>query len=303
MASPHKKKIKKLLDSPSYRLAFKDIEFLGRQWLRPVRIQLELLKPAMILAEHRIRSTIVVYGSARTPDPISAKKQVVALEKQCRRNPRSRKLKEQLALAKRMQANSKYYREARKFGRIVSLDGQKKNGKSDGFKDYVIVTGGGPGAMEAANRGAADVHAETIGFNIQLPFEQEPNAYITPELCFQFHYFSIRKMHLLMLAKALVIFPGGFGTMDELFEVLTLVQTGKVPKLPIILFGKEYWTKVVNFQHFVDEGMISPEDIKLFRYADRAEEAWKMIQAFYKRYPKSKSVRDLWPTDFDNPSS
>lgn len=282
-----RERIEILKRSPSYRLAFEDNEFIHDPWLRPVRIQLELLKPALKCYEEKIRSTIVVFGSARVPEPAVAKERLAKLQAEFKKKPKDKELARKVAVAKRMVANSHFYNEAREFGRIVSKDCQSNGGE---WRDYVIVTGGGPGFMEAANLGAADVDAKNIGFNITLPFEQEPNAYISPELCFRFHYFSIRKMHLAMLAKALIVFPGGFGTMDELFELLTLVQTRKVEKLPIILFGKEYWTRLINFQVFVDEGMIDPGDLHLFQYAETAGEAWKMVKRFYKDHPELGQV-------------
>jgi len=283
MTLSKRERVEILKRSPSYRIAYEDPDFIQAEWLRPVRIQLELLKPTLGCFDQKIRSTIVVFGSARIPEPDEARTKVEGLEKLCRKDPKDRELARKLRLAKRMLSNSKYYDAAREFARIVSKACQ---GKKTEYLDYVIVTGGGPGVMEAANRGAADVNAKTVGFNITLPFEQEPNPYISPELCYRFHYFSIRKMHLAMLAKALVIFPGGFGTMDEFFELLTLVQTRKVEKLPIILFGREYWRKLVNFDLFVEEGMVDPEDLDLFRTTDSAKEAWDHIRNFYKKHPE-----------------
>ncbi len=287
MGLSKEERIEILKKSPSYRIAFEDPEFIRDSWLRPVRIQLELLKSSLVCFQQNIRSTIVVFGSARIPDPQAAEAKVAKLEKLAKKSPKDKELAFKLKVAKRMQKSSKYYEQAREFGRIVSEACQSEKHE---YLDYVIVTGGGPGAMEAANRGADDVGAKTIGFNITLPFEQEPNPFITPELCFRFHYFSIRKMHLAMLAKALVIFPGGFGTMDEFFELLTLVQTRKVEKLPIILFGEEYWSKLINFDVFVDEGMVDPDDVNLFRYASTPEQAWNIIQDFYKEHPELGQV-------------
>lgn len=284
-----KERIGILKESSSYRIAYEDQEFIHNEWLRPVRIQLELLKPSLSCFQHDIKSTIVCFGSARIPDAEGAKTRLKELEEEAARSKKKdAALAHRLRVAKRMIENSKYYEEARRFGALVSKYCQGNPKKKE--LDYVIVTGGGPGIMEAANRGADDVGAKTIGFNITLPFEQEPNPYISPELCFRFHYFSIRKMHLAMLAKALVIFPGGFGTMDEFFELLTLVQTRKIEPLPIILFGRDYWTKLINFQQFVDEGMIDPDDLKLFRYAETADDAWKHILKFYKRHPELGQV-------------
>jgi uncharacterized protein (TIGR00730 family) len=242
--------------SPAYRLAFADMDFMVRRELRPVRFQLELLKPEMLLAEHDIRSTVVVFGSARVPTPDAC-------------DPDELKSKPGCVLDKK-----RVYEEARKLAQIASVEGQKD--RSEG-REFVVVTGGGPGIMEAANRGASDVDAESIGLNIVLPHEQAPNSYITPELCFQFHYFAIRKMHFMMRAKALVCFPGGFGTLDELFEALTLIQTGKAKRIPLLLFDEGYWRRIVNFEAMVDEGVISAEDLDLFRYVETADEAWSII--------------------------
>ena len=246
--------------SPAYRLAFADMDFMVRRELRPVRFQLELLKPEMMLAEHDIRSTVVVFGSARMPNPDDSSPEELATKPGC-------------VLDKK-----RAYEEARRFAQIASVEGQKE--RSEG-RAFVVVTGGGPGIMEAANRGAADVDAESIGLNIVLPHEQAPNAYITPELCFQFHYFAIRKMHFMMRARALVCFPGGFGTMDELFEALTLIQTGKAKRIPLLLFDEAYWRRIVNFEAMVEEGVISPEDLDLFQYVETAEDAWSIIAAHH----------------------
>lgn len=262
--------------SPAYRLAFEDLDFLLREDLRPVRLQLELLKPELLQSEHGVNSTIAVFGSARIPDPHAAARTLRRAEEAARHDPGNEKLAREVAIARRMAANSRYYEEARRLARIVSttcIDG--------GPCDFVVLTGGGPGIMEAANRGAADVEAKSVGLNIVLPHEQEPNRYITPELCFRFHYFAVRKMHFLTRAKALVVFPGGFGTMDEMFEAATLMQTGKIEPIPFLLFGREYWERVVNLEMMVSEGMVSPEDLDLFRYVETAEEAWHIIAEFY----------------------
>ena len=255
--------------SPSYRLAFQDPDFLLRDELRPVRLQLELLKPELILQEHRIDSTIVVFGSARIPEPQEAMKGLEAAKAELQIDTANPTLQLKVRIAERRVANSRYYDEARKLGRLIAA-------YSDDHR-LVVMTGGGPGIMEAANRGAQDSGALSIGLNIVLPHEQLPNPYITPELNFQFHYFAIRKMHLIMRAKSLVAFPGGFGTLDELFETLTLIQTGKVRRIPVLLFGREFWERAIHFQALVDEGTIAPEDLNLFRYVDTAEEAWDII--------------------------
>jgi hypothetical protein len=255
--------------SSSYKLAYQDDDFILRDELRPVRLQLELLKPELILQENHIESTVVIFGSARIPDPETAKAQLVTAETEYRKNKTDDTLKRKLEIARRAMANSQYYDEARKLGGLISNHTSKDM--------MVVMTGGGPGIMEAANRGAHEAGIPSIGMNIVLPFEQAPNPYITPELCFQFHYFAMRKMHLLMRARALVVFPGGFGTLDELFETLTLIQTQKITSIPILLFGKTFWQRVINFDALVAEGTISPKDLDLFQYVESAEEAWKII--------------------------
>jgi len=280
MAESKKKKDRKHWweDCPSYVLAHTDTDFLDRDELRPVRLQLELMKPELLLTEHNIKSTIVVFGGTRIIEKKKAERRVTQLEKKLKRSPDNKKIKHQLKVARNVLEKAPYYDEARKFAAMVSTEKQKPI-----KREYVIVTGGGPGIMEAANRGAYESRAVSIGLNITLPMEQHPNRYISRDLCFQFRYFAIRKMHFLMRAKALVSFPGGFGTLDELFEALTLVQTKKVKPLPIILFGTEYWKKMIDFNYMVDQGVIDPEDAELFEYADTAEEAWNIIKEFYER--------------------
>jgi uncharacterized protein (TIGR00730 family) len=267
---------------PALIKAFEDLDFLKREELRPVRLMLELMKAETLQREAGIRSTIVVFGSARIKEPAQAR----ALLHEARRlrdqrpgNPASERA---VSVAERMVANAVYYDIAREFARIVSAACQ-----TEGRCDYVIVTGGGPGIMEAANRGAHDVGAKTLGLNIVLPQEQRPNPYVTHGLGFNFHYFAIRKMHFMLRAKALVAFPGGFGTIDELFEALTLVQTGKVEHLPVVLVGRAFWEKALSVPHLVDEGLIAPEDVRLFRYAETAEEAWRHIVDYYAEYGES----------------
>lgn len=255
--------------SSSYRLAYQDEEFILRDELRPVRLQLELLKPELILQENHIESTVVIFGGSRIPEPTAAEAQLVFAEAEYRKNKGDPNLKQKVNIARRALENSKYYEQARKLGGLIS--------SHTGKDTLVVITGGGPGIMEAANRGAHEAGIPSIGMNIVLPFEQAPNPYITPELTFQFHYFAIRKMHLLMRAKALVAFPGGFGTLDEIFETLTLVQTQKVNPIPILLFGREFWERVINFNALVEEGTISPRDLDLFQFVDSAEEAWEII--------------------------
>jgi len=236
--------------SSAYQLAFDDTEFLCRDELRPVRWQLELLKPEMLMAEYGIESTIVLFGGARIPEPE----------------------KKDTARTKTLSDLSVFYDEAREFSRLMTLR-SKKNGNSEG----VIVTGGGPGVMEAGNRGAIDAGGVSIGLNIVLPHEQAPNEYVTPDLCFNFHYFAIRKMHFLMRAKAVAVFPGGFGTLDETFECLTLIQTGRMKRVPILLFGEEFWRKIINWDALSEAGTISAEDLELFRFVDTAKDAVQIL--------------------------
>ncbi len=265
-----------MLESPSYRKAYEDVPFLNRDELRAVRLQLEFLKADIVQRDQGIVSTIVVFGSSRIPEPAEARRCLAAAEAEAARRPYDSDAALAAGTARRALENSRYYDEAREFGRIVSSACQ-----AEGRREYVIVTGGGPGIMEAANRGASDADAKSIGLNIVLPHEQKPNPYITPELCFQFRYFALRKMHFLMRAKALVAFPGGFGTFDELFETLTLIQTGKVPAVPVVLFGRKFWERIIRFDQLVEDGMISREDLDRFRFAETAREAWEIISAFH----------------------
>jgi len=258
--------------SSSYRLAFQDEDFLLREELRPVRLQLELLKPELLMREQNIDATIVIYGSARIPDPEISRELLFMVETELEKDPDNPKLRQRAAAARKAMGYSRYYEEARKLGQLISTHCQM-----DCQQNLVVVTGGGPGIMEAANRGACDANAQSVGMNIVLPFEQAPNPYITPSLSFQFHYFAIRKMHLLMRAKGLVAFPGGFGTMDELFETLTLIQTGKVEPIPVLLFCREFWNKVINFEAMVEAGTIAEHDLNLFQYVETAEEAWSIL--------------------------
>ncbi|WP_028575216.1 TIGR00730 family Rossman fold protein [Desulfonatronovibrio hydrogenovorans] len=261
-------------ESPAYRLAFLDDEFILQDELRPIRLQLELLKPELLMQENAIESTVVIFGSARLKDRESAQNELNRIKKQVREDPSSA-LQKRLAAAERAVVNSRYYEEARQLAAIIS-----ENCQCEGRNTHVVITGGGPGIMEAANRGAHEAGAKSIGLNIVLPHEQAPNEYITPELCFQFHYFAIRKMHFLIRARALVAFPGGFGTLDELFEALTLIQTMRIKSMPVLLFGREFWQRVVNFESLVEEGTISPEDLDLFSYVETAQEAWTHIAGF-----------------------
>ena len=253
--------------SRSYLLPNQDSEFLlNRDELRPIRFALEYSKAELLLKDSGIRSTVIVFGSARIPSPEQAEAALSAAT-----DPAGRER------AERGRKLSVYYEQARAFAKLVSERGGALSLRHDGMRDNVIATGGGPGIMEAANRGARDAGAPSIGFNITLPMEQGPNSYSTPDLTFNFHYFAMRKMHLAMRANALAVFPGGFGTMDELFELLTLVQTGKAPSVPIILFGRSYWTDVINFDALVRHGMVNADDLKLFDFADDAEEAWHSL--------------------------
>lgn len=245
--------------SPSYRLAFDDPDFLMRDELRPVRLQLELMKPELIFQEQGVDSTVVVFGGARIPAP--GAKPVRTTDP---------------ALVKSLQKKARFYEEARAFASLVSEYSQ-----STGGRDWVICSGGGPGVMEAANRGAADVGAKSVGLNIVLPHEQAPNAYVTPALSLQFHYFAIRKMHFLMRAKALCVFPGGFGTLDETFETLTLIQTGRAAPMPVLLFGEAFWRRIINFDALVAEGTIAPKDLELFEFVETAADGWDRIRRFY----------------------
>jgi uncharacterized protein (TIGR00730 family) len=274
------KNLKRIFESSSYLLAEQDVHFLARPELRPVRMQLELLKPEMLMQEHRIVSAVVVFGGTRIVARPEAEERLLLARRNLAADPRSKLLERQVSRCERLLAKSHYYDEAREFARIVSEYGQ-----STEILDYVITTGGGPGIMEGANRGALEIGAKTMGLNITLPAEQRPNPYITPELCFQFHYFALRKMHFVMRAAALVAFPGGFGTLDEFFDSLTLRQTQRMQEIPIILYGSEYWNQVFNLRFLADEGAIEDEHLDLVQYADTPEEAWQIILDFYARRP------------------
>ncbi len=247
-------------EAPAYRLAWADEDFMTQRDLRPVRLQLELLKPEMLLTEYGIASTVIMFGGARIPEPGG--------EAWAAKNETQKKNLTELSVI---------YAEARRFAQLCS-----EHARLSDFQEFVVVTGGGPGVMEAGNRGAHDVGAPSIGLNIVLPHEQAPNVYVTPDLCFNFHYFAIRKMHFIMRAKAVTVFPGGFGTMDEVFETLTLIQTGRMERVPVILFGKSFWEKAINTQFLAEQGTISPDDPDLITYVDTADEAWAEIVRFYK---------------------
>jgi len=262
--------------SESYRLAYSDEDFLLRDELRPVRLQLELLKPELLQQENAIISTIVIFGSARIPESETAVKRLKKAQALAMSDPSDAVLARKVDIAKSILSKSHYYDEARELARLITLNSQQ-NDKCE----HVVITGGGPGIMEAANRGANDVGGKSIGLNIVLPFEQQPNPYVTPELCFQFHYFAIRKMHFLKRARALIACPGGFGTLDELFETLTLIQTKKIKPVPVLLLGSQYWRRVIDFDALVDEGTIGESDLEIFEYVDSAREALKVINKFY----------------------
>ncbi|HKR91377.1 LOG family protein [Novosphingobium sp.] len=253
-------------EHPAYRLAFRDTDFLLRDELRPVRFQLELLKPEMLLEEAQIGSTLVFYGSARIPAPEKAQALVALAASD-----------EEKQIAERLVAKSRYYEEARRLAQLASQCAVVENG----MRQFVVCSGGGPSIMEAANRGAAEVGAESLGLNIVLPHEQAPNPYVTPRLSFQFHYFALRKMHFLLRARAVAVFPGGFGTLDEFLELLTLVQTGKMKPIPILLYGRDYWSRIINFEALAEEGTINRKDLDLFHWCETADEGWKVIGEFY----------------------
>jgi uncharacterized protein (TIGR00730 family) len=264
--------IETILQNSSYHLAEQDAEFLARPDVRGPRLEIEYLKADIILTEHRVDQTIVVYGSTRILEPAAARRGVEALRAAVRSNPENHETRARLKAAERILAKGEYYDVAREFGRLV--------GEAEKHR-LVIMTGGGPGIMEAANRGAFDVDAKSVGLNIELPHEQYPNPYVTPDLCFRFRYFALRKFHLLLRAKALVAFPGGYGTLDELFEVLTLIQTRKIKPIPVILVGEHFWRRAVDFDYLVEEGMIDLEDRELFWFAETARQIWEGILRWY----------------------
>jgi uncharacterized protein (TIGR00730 family) len=266
------RRVQAILKSPSYRPADTDTEFLAEEDLRGVRLQIDYLKPELSLREHEIEQAIVVFGSTRICEPAAALRKVQGLRGRLETDKNNSELLRQLAVAERIQAKSGYYEVAREFGRLVATANH-----GAGKRHTAIMTGGGPGIMEAANRGAFDVGAKSVGLNISLPHEQYPNPYVTPELCFSFHYFALRKLHFLLRAKALVAFPGGYGTLDELFEVLTLIQTRKIKPIPVVLVGEAYWRRAVDIDFLVHEGVIDVEDRELFWFAETAQEIWNGI--------------------------
>ena len=268
-----RKNLELIISSNNYQLAHEDRELLNSDEMRGVRMLLEINKPEKILEEQNILSTIIVFGGANLSDKRSIENRLELAKNSLTKDPSSSDLQREITRLKNLQSISHYYDSAREFAKIVSRQNQKEHCNS-----HVIVTGGGPGIMEAANRGAFDADCKSIGLNISLPNEQHPNAYITPGLCFKFNYFALRKFHFVMRSVAAVFFPGGFGTFDELFELLTLRQTGMKTQIPIILFGRDYWSKVINFQFLSDHGLISDEHMNLFQYADSASEAWDIIK-------------------------
>ncbi|MBG0793373.1 TIGR00730 family Rossman fold protein [Methylocystis sp. H62] len=272
------KRLQAILSSPSYRKADEDIHFLTSAEARGPRLELEYLKAELLLRRHGVTDTIVVFGSTRIVEPALAESRLAESQARATANPNDAALARQLAAAKRARENSRYYQIAREFGGLVGA--ARESGDQPRL---AIVTGGGPGIMEAANRGAFEAGAETVGLNITLPHEQLPNSYVTPSLCLRFRYFALRKMHFMLRARALVAFPGGFGTFDELFETLTLVQTGKVKPIPIILVGESYWRRAFDVDFLVDEGVIAPRDRDIFRYAETAPDIWEEIRRWGER--------------------
>ncbi len=270
------RRVEIILASPSYRQGDEDVDFLNRNDTRGVRLQIDYLKPELLLEQHGIVYTVVVFGSTRIPEPAAARRRLEQLQRALDEEPDNADVRRRLAVAARIAAKSHYYEVARELGRLVGSAGSAPHRSR-----VVVMTGGGPGMMEAANRGAYDVGAKSIGLNINLPHEQYPNPYITPDLCFRFHYFALRKLHFLLRAKALVAFPGGYGTFDELFEMLTLVQTRKMKPLPVVLVGEHYWRQAFNVDFLVDEGVIDPEDRELFWFAETAPEIWEGILRWY----------------------
>jgi len=271
------KLIKTIMKSPTYAMAEQDMEFLNSYEARGIRLELDYLKPELKMKEHGIEHTIVVFGSARIVEKETAMKRLTTIQEMLQKKPNNRDILHELYVAERMVGKSIYYDDARKLGQLIG-----KSGTNAQDCRVTVMTGGGPGIMEAANRGAYDVGAKSIGLNIKLPHEQYPNPYITPDLCFLFRYFAIRKLHFLNRAKALVIYPGGFGTFDELFETLTLIQTRKSQTIPVVLVGESYWKKAIDFEFLKDEGVIAPQDLDIFKFADNAQEAWEHILSWHK---------------------
>ena len=272
--------MERILTSPSYLLAQDDPALLTKVEMRGVRMLLELGKPELALQADNIESTVIVFGGTQIVERAAAERRLFEAQRSALASPGDRRLQREVERSQRLLEFTRYYDAAREFARIVSIDNQCED-----QRDYVVVTGGGPGIMEAANRGAFDVGCKSIGLNIKLPAEQQPNPFITPELCFQFKYFALRKFHFILRAAAVVLFPGGFGTLDEMFETLTLRQTHRMQPVPIILFGRDYWSKVIDFQHLADTGVIADRHLDLFTYAETPEETWQQILDFHARHP------------------
>jgi len=268
--------MERILGSPSYSLAQDDKLLLTREEMRGVRMLLELGKPEIALQADNIKSTVIVFGGTQIVDRAAAERRISEARRAAQAAPADQALAREVKRAEQLLSMCHYYDDARTFARIVSIDNQCED-----ERDYVIITGGGPGIMEAANRGAFDVGCKSIGLNIKLPAEQQPNPFITPELCFQFKYFALRKFHFILRAAAVVLFPGGFGTLDEMFETLTLRQTHRMQPVPIILYGRDYWSKVIDFQALADSGVIADHHLDLFSYAETPEDAWQQILDFH----------------------
>lgn len=281
------RKLRAILDSPSYVPAVEDVGFLAGEEARGVRLQLDYLKPDQLLREHGVLHTIVVFGSTRIVERSTAQRNVRQLSEKLELNPGDKQIRRRLSVAERILAKSHFYEIARDFSQLAAAAGN-----ASGDSRLVVMTGGGPGVMEAANRGAQEQGAKTVGLNIMLPHEQYPNPYITPELCFQFHYFAMRKLHFMLRAKALVAFPGGFGTFDELFEMLTLIQTRKIKPMPVVLVGEAFWRQAFDVDFLVQEGVIDAEDSELFWFAETAQEIWQGLQLWYERSGESLVPED-----------
>ena len=269
-------RVRALVESESYRQADRDVDFLNLDETRGVRLQIDYFKPEMLLEQQGVEHTIVVFGSTRIREPTAARRRVLELRSELAAQPKDAMLSRRLEVAERILAKSRYYDVARELGELVG-----RHGEGPASTRVLLMTGGGPGIMEAANRGAFDVGSKSIGLNITLPHEQYPNPYITPELCFRFHYFAMRKLHFLLRARALIAFPGGYGTFDELFQALTLVQTRSVDPVPVVLVGEEYWRRAVDFDFLVNEGVIEEEDRELFWFAESADEIWESVLAWH----------------------
>jgi len=270
-------RVQAILNSSGYQQADEDVDFLKRDETRGVRLQIDYLKPQLLLEKHGVEHTIVVFGGTRIVEPVAAMRKAQALRSELKANPGDKDLRRRALTGEQILKKSRYYDVAREFARLVG-----KSGRGPQDCRVTLMTGGGPGIMEAANRGAFDVGAKSVGLNITLPHEQFPNPYITPELCVRFHYFALRKLHFLLRAKALVAFPGGYGTLDELFETLTLIQTRSIRPLPVVLVGEKFWVKALDFDFLVDEGVIAAEDRELFWFAETAEDIWQGILSWHK---------------------